>query len=218
MTKMHTPALNLSGDADADALLSRDPLALLIGMVLDQQIPLEWAFAAPLKLRERLGRELDAHDLADHDPETLAKLFAGPPALHRFPGSMAGRVQQMCRHLVEEYDGDAASVWTGATTGAELLARVQALPGFGVQKAKIFVGLLGKQYGVATPGWTEAAGAFGEPGTFLSVADITDRPSLERVRAYKKDMKAAAKAAATPNASKPPPATRKKAAQPVRGR
>ena len=194
MAKTRIPKLYLSGESDADALLSRDPLALLIGMVLDQQIPLEWAFAAPAKLRERLKHELDAAEIAGYEEEKLIRMFTGPPALHRFPGSMAKRVQQMCRHLVDEYDGDAASVWTHAVDGADLLRRVQALPGFGEQKARIFIGLLGKQYGVAPPGWQEAAGVFGRPGTYFSVADITDLQTLELVRAHKQDMKAAAKA------------------------
>jgi uncharacterized HhH-GPD family protein len=194
MAKTKTPQLHLSQDPDADELLSRDPLALLIGMVLDQQIPLEWAFSAPLKLRERLGQELDATTIADYEPDALARHFAGPPALHRFPGSMAGRVQQLCRHLVEAYDGDAARVWGGAEDGRDLLRRVKALPGFGEQKAKIFVALLGKQYGVSVPGWREAAGEFGEEGSRCSVADITDRESLDQVRSYKKQLKAAAKA------------------------
>jgi uncharacterized HhH-GPD family protein len=193
-TKTSTPQLHLAQDPAADELLSSDPLALLIGMVLDQQIPLEVAFSAPLKLRERLGRDLDAAVIADYEPAALAKVFTGPPALHRFPGSMAGRVQQMCRHITEEYDGEPARVWSDATDGADLLRRVKALPGFGEQKARIFVALLGKQYGVSAAGWQQAAGEFGEAGSRRSVADITDRESLEQVRAYKKQMKAAAKA------------------------
>ncbi|MDQ1709780.1 MAG: hypothetical protein QOG49_1165 [Frankiaceae bacterium] len=203
MVKAKPPKLYLSGEPAADALLSTDPLALLIGMVLDQQIPLEWAFAAPAKLRERLGRDLDAADIAGYDEDALVRHFTGPPALHRFPGSMAKRVQAMCAHLVDAYDGDASALWTGASDGADLLARVKALPGFGEQKARIFVGLLGKQYGVATAGWQEAAGDFGRPGTYLSVADITDPESLQRVRAHKKDMKAAAKAAQPAAAAAP---------------
>lgn len=188
-------ALQLAQDKEADALLTRDPLALLIGLVLDQQIPLEWAFKGPLSLTQRLGRDLDATDLAAMDPDELAKAFATPPALHRFPGAMAGRVQEMCRILVKEYDGDAANVWNGVTDGRELLKRVQALPGFGAQKAKIFVALLGKQMGVRPKGWREAAGDFGVDGSYKSIADIRDAKSLEKVRAYKKQMKAEAKAA-----------------------
>ncbi|HET7310157.1 MAG TPA: HhH-GPD-type base excision DNA repair protein [Mycobacteriales bacterium] len=188
--------LCLAQEPDADALLSRDPLALLIGMVLDQQIPLEWAFKGPLHMTQRLGRDLDAADIAARDPDELAKVFATPPAIHRFPGSMAGRVQQLCRVIADDYDGDAAAVWRDAKDGADLLKRVEALPGFGKQKAKIFVALLGKQLGVKAKGWREAAGEFGEAKSFKSVADIKDAKSLEKVRAFKKQMKAEAKAKA----------------------
>ena len=188
--------LALAQDPEADALLSRDPLALLIGMVLDQQIPLEWAFKGPLHMTQRLGRELDAADIAGRDPDELAKVFATPPAIHRFPGSMAGRVQQVCRVIADDYEGDAEAVWRDAKDGADLLKRVEALPGFGKQKAKIFVALLGKQLGVKAKGWREAAGEFGEAKTYRSVADIKDAKSLEKVRAYKKQMKADAKAKA----------------------
>ena len=188
--------LCLAQNPDADKLLTESPLALLIGMVLDQQIPLEWAFTGPLTLTQRLGRDLDAADIANRDPDGLAKLFATPPALHRFPGSMAGRVQDMCRLIVEEYGGDPERIWTEATDGKDLLKRIQALPGFGVQKAKIFLALLGKQYGVRPKGWREAAGEFGVDGSYKSVADIRDQASLDKVRAFKKQMKAEAKAKA----------------------
>jgi uncharacterized HhH-GPD family protein len=188
--------LSLAQDAEADALLSESPLALLIGLVLDQQIPLEKAFVGPLVLRERLGRDLDAGDIAARDPEELARLFATPPAIHRFPGSMAGRVQELCRVVAQTYGGDASRVWTEAADGKDLLARVQALPGFGAQKAKIFVALLGKQLGVRPKGWREAAGDFGEERSFRSIADIKDAKSLAKVRDYKKAMKAEAKAKA----------------------
>ncbi|HVW80604.1 MAG TPA: HhH-GPD-type base excision DNA repair protein [Mycobacteriales bacterium] len=189
------PQLCLAQRADADALLSRDPLALLIGMVLDQQMPLEWAFTGPLTLTERLGHELDVKELADYDPEALAKIFATPPAIHRFPGSMAGRVQQLCRLIVANYDGDPTGIWTGVRNGEELRKRVEALPGFGAHKAKIFVALLGKQYGVTPRGWRDAAGEFGKKGALLSVADITDGETLVKVREAKKLAKAAAKLA-----------------------
>ena len=159
-------------------------------MVLDQQIPLEWAFKGPKLLSDRLGVTLDAATVAAMDPEVLAKAAQGPPAVHRFPGSMAKRIQQVAQHLVETYDGDAAAVWTGAKTGDELLKRVAALPGFGKQKAEIFVGLLGKQLGVRPKGWRDAAGQFGEDGTYRSVADIRDADSLIQVREFKKEMKA----------------------------
>jgi uncharacterized HhH-GPD family protein len=186
----------LAQDPAADALLTESPLALLIGMVLDQQIPLEWAFKGPFNLTQRLGRDLDATDIAQRDPEEFAKAFATPPALHRFPGSMAGRVQEMCRMIVENYDGDPTAIWTGAATGHELLERIEALPGFGKQKAKIFLALLGKQMGVRPKGWREAAGEFGVDGSRKSVADITNAKSLGQVRDYKKAMKAEKKAAA----------------------
>lgn len=189
------PSLHLTGDAAADQLLSNDPLALLIGMLLDQQIPLETAFAGPAKLRDRLG-SLDAAELAAMDPEKLVEVFRITPAVHRFPGSMAGRVQQLCRALVDDWGGDAAAVWTqGDPDGKTVLARLKGLPGFGAQKAQIFLALLGKQYGLQAPGWREAAGAYGEEGSLRSVADIVDADSLQAVRAAKKAAKAAAKAA-----------------------
>ncbi|MGB9377661.1 MAG: HhH-GPD-type base excision DNA repair protein, partial [Mycobacteriales bacterium] len=155
-------ALTIAQDPAADELLSRDPLALLIGMVLDQQFPMERAFASPYLLTQRLGTPgLDARQLAEMDADELARLFAGPPALHRFPGSMAGRVQAVCRHLVEDYSGDAAALWTTASSGAELLERIESLPGFGKQKARIFLALLGKQCGVRPEGWRDAAGPYG---------------------------------------------------------
>ena len=188
------PKLALSGVPEADRLLSEDPLALLIGMVLDQQIPLEHAFHSPHELSQRLGRRPSAAQLAEFEPEELAAIFAKPRALHRFHGSMARRVQEMCRVLVDEYGGDAAAVWKGAKSGEELLERVTALPGFGEQKAKIFVALLGKQLGVRPKGWREASAPYGEPGTKMSVADITSPETLLEVRAYKRAMKAEAKA------------------------
>lgn len=190
------PKLALAQHPAADTLLGKDPLALLIGMVLDQQIPLERAFKSPLDLQDRLGHRLDAVELADMDPDELAAVFAQPPALHRFPASMAKRVQELCRVIVDDYDKKPAAVWKTADSGAELLRRVKRLPGFGEQKARIFVALLGKQFGVQPTGWREAAGAFGAAGTYMSVADIVDSESLLKVRSYKQDMKAAAKAAA----------------------
>lgn len=163
-------------------------------MVLDQQIPLEKAFSSPLELKERLGGHLDVDELAAMDPDELIAAFVQRPALHRFPAANAKRVQQMCQLIVDAYDGDPAKVWTGAGSGNELLARVKALPGFGEQKARIFIGLLGKQLGVRPPGWQQAAGVFGQEGTYRSVADITGPESLAKVRAYKQQMKAAARA------------------------
>ncbi|HET6964500.1 MAG TPA: HhH-GPD-type base excision DNA repair protein [Acidimicrobiales bacterium] len=187
--------LRLSGNPPADQLLSSDPLALLIGMVLDQQIPLERAFSSPYDLKQRLGGTLDAAAIAAMDPEQLAARFAERPALHRFPAANAKRVQELCRIVVDEYGGKAENVWKKAADGEDLYRRVRALPGFGEQKARIFIGLLGKQLGIKTAGWQDAAGRFGQPGTFLSVADIVDDESLRRVRAYKQELKAAAKKA-----------------------
>ncbi|MFJ8147403.1 HhH-GPD-type base excision DNA repair protein [Streptomyces sp. NPDC096048] len=188
--------LHLAQDPEADELLGRSPLAALVGMLLDQQVPMEWAFKGPSTIARRMGAEdLDAHDIAAHDPEAFAALLSAKPAVHRYPGSMAGRVQQLCRYLVDTYDGDAEAVWRGVGTGKELLKRLQDLPGFGKQKAQIFLALLGKQLGVHPDGWREAAGPYGEPGSFRSVADITGPESLTKVRAHKQEMKAAAKAA-----------------------
>jgi uncharacterized HhH-GPD family protein len=186
--------LSLPVDAEANELLTRNPLALLIGMLLDQQVPLEKAFSSPYELVKRLGHEPTATELAEFDPDALAAVFAERPALHRFPKAMAARTQDLARQIVDRYDGDPAAVWTGAPTGAELVARVADLPGFGGYKAQIFAALLGKQLGVQPPGWQEAAGRFGEDGTHYSVADIVDESSLAAVRAYKKEQKAAAKA------------------------
>lgn len=190
------PNLALAQHPAADKLLGKDPLALLIGMVLDQQIPLERAFKSPFDLKERMAGRLDVTELAEMDPDALAAVFAQPPALHRFPGSMAKRVQELCRVVVGEYGGKPDRVWKTAETGAELFRRVKRLPGFGEQKARIFVALLGKQFGVQPPGWQDVSEPFGAPGSFLSVADIVDPESLGRVRAYKQQRKAAAKAAA----------------------
>ncbi len=188
--------LTLSQNPEADALLDRDPLALLIGMVLDQQVPLERAFSAPYDLTKRLGQPLDAHLIADYDPDELAQVFATPPALHRYPKSMAARVQQVCRALVDQYGGDPTGLWAGVADGPELLGRLKALPGFGEQKARIFLALLGKQRDVRPAGWREAAGQYGADGVHMSVADITDADSLRQVREYKQGLKAAAKAGA----------------------
>ena len=189
-------AISLPIDADANELLSASPLALLIGMLLDQQVTIEKAFTSPRDLVRRIGHEPTAAELAAFDPDALAAIFSERPALHRYPRAMAGRVQQLCQQIVERYDGDPAGLWTGARTGAELLARIRDLPGFGADKAQIFLALLGKQYGVRPRGWREAAGRFGEKGSHYSVADITDQASLAAVRAYKQTLKAAAKAAA----------------------
>jgi len=187
--------LSLPVGDDANALLSRSPLALLIGMLLDQQVTIEKAFSSPAVLAERLGHEPEVTELAGFDPEALAAVFAERPALHRYPRAMATRVQDLCRLIVERYHGDPERIWSGVKTGAELVKRVAGLPGFGQQKAQIFVALLGKQLGVRPRGWREAAGPFGDRAAYRSVADIVDAESLARVRAYKQQLKAAAKAA-----------------------
>ncbi|MCX4435003.1 MULTISPECIES: HhH-GPD-type base excision DNA repair protein [Streptomyces] len=188
-------SLHIAQDPEADALLSRSPLAALTGMLLDQQVPMEWAFKGPRTIASRMGAdELDAHEIAAYDPEKFAALLTAKPAVHRYPGSMAKRIQQLCQYLVEHYDGDAAKVWEGVKSGEELLRRLKELPGFGAQKAQIFLALLGKQFGVRPEGWREAAGAYGEPDSFRSVADITGPESLAKVRAHKQEMKAQAKA------------------------
>jgi uncharacterized HhH-GPD family protein len=192
------PTLRIAQDAAADELLSRDPLALLLGMLLDQQFPMERAFGAPRLLADRLGVEtLSAAQLADCDPAVLQAHFQGPPALHRYPGSMAARTQDLARLLVERYDGRADALWSDVPDGATLLRRLRELPGFGAQKAAIFLALLGKQCGVTPAGWREAAGPYGEDGARRSVADITGPESLAEVRSTKQQAKQAAKAAKT---------------------
>ena len=187
--------LHITGDADADRLLTADPLALLIGMLLDQQVPMETAFAGPLKIKARAG-SVDAATLAGYDPDAFVELFKTPPAVHRFPGSMAARVQALCAAVDQEWGGDAAAIWTrGEPSAAEVLSRLKRLPGFGEQKAKIFLALLGKQYGFTGEGWREASGAYGEEGSYRSVADITSTESLAKVREYKRAMKSASKEA-----------------------
>jgi uncharacterized HhH-GPD family protein len=193
-----TVKLCLAQDPEADQLLADDPLALLIGMVLDQQVTFETAFAGPKKIADRMGSfpTLSAAEIADYDPDKFAALCAERPAIHRFPGSMAKRIQTLAQIVVDRYDGDAAGLWTaGDPDGNELLRRIKGLPGFGDVKAKIFLALLGKQYGVTPKGWRAAAGDFGAAGSHISVADIVDDQSMGKVRAYKKQMKAAAKAA-----------------------
>jgi len=190
------PTLRIAQDPAADELLGRDPLALLIGMLLDQQFPMERAFGSPRLLADRLGvQPRSAADLAGMDADALVRVFQGPPALHRYPGSMAGRTQELCRLLVERYDGGAENMWADVPDGLTLLERLGELPGFGAQKSKIFLALLGKQYGVTPPGWREASGDYGLEGSRRSVADITGPESLAEVRAFKQDQKQAAKAA-----------------------
>lgn len=187
--------LRIAQDPAADELLSTDPFALLAGMLLDQQFPMERAFAGPAKVLERFGT-LDPAEIAVADPERFADLCATPPAIHRYGRSMAQRLQALASAVVAEYDGDTTRIWTEATSGRDLVDRVKALPGFGEQKAKIFTALLAKQLDVKPRGWTTAVGDYGKKG-YRSVADVVDEESLNKVRAYKKEMKAKAKAAAS---------------------
>ncbi len=186
-------SLTIAQDPAADKVLSEDPFALLVGMLLDQQFPMERAFAGPAKVLERFGT-LDPGAVAAADPEAFADLCATPPAVHRYGRSMAGRIQALAVVVRDEYAGDAASLWTTADTGRELVTRLKALPGFGDQKARIFAALLAKQLGVRPEGWEQASGAYAEPG-YRSVADVVDADSLQKVRDHKKQAKAAAKAA-----------------------
>jgi uncharacterized HhH-GPD family protein len=186
-------AINITGDAHADQVLTDSPFALLVGMMLDQQYPMEHAFRGPAKVLDRFG-SIEPAAIAGADPEEFAELCATPPAIHRFPGSMAARLQELARIVTDEHDGDASRIWTGATDAKDLLRRVQALPGFGKQKSQIFVALLAKQLGVRPEGWEQVVGAYAEEG-YRSVADVVDGESLQKVRDHKKQMKAAAKAA-----------------------
>jgi uncharacterized HhH-GPD family protein len=191
---MASTSLHLAQDPESDKVISESPLALVIGMVLDQQVSIEKAFSSPAVLARRLGAPLDAASIAAMDPDGLAAAFKERPALHRFPGSMAGRVQDVCRTIAEDYGGRAENIWKGVRSGDELVSRLRALPGFGQQKAKIFAALLGKQLGVHPTGWREATSPYGDDGSHLSVADITDPKSLEKVRATKRALKAKAHA------------------------
>jgi uncharacterized HhH-GPD family protein len=185
----------LTGDPAADELLERDDLALLLGMLLDQQVTMESAFAGPAKIRDRMG-SLEAGTIAAEDPDALVEVFRQSPAVHRFPGSMAGRVQAVCEAVRDEWGGEASAIWTrGEPDGAEVLKRLKALPGFGEQKAKIFLALLGKRRGLSAEGWREASAPYGEEGALMSVADITSAETLAKVREAKKAARAAAKAA-----------------------
>jgi uncharacterized HhH-GPD family protein len=192
MAPKKTPAMPVTGDLAADQLIDKDPLARLIGMLLDQQVPMEWAFGAPIKLKERLGGALDSAQIASMPLEELEVIFKGPPALHRYPGSMAKRTQQLCQALVDDYKGKADNLWKGVETGDELFRRLRALPGYGEEKAKIFTAVLAKRFGIAPPGWEEQATPFSD-SLKRSVADIDSPDALAEVRAFKQRKKAAAK-------------------------
>ncbi len=196
MTALRGRRLCLAQRVDADTLLSRDPFALLVGMLLDQQIPMEKAFAGPATIAERMDGLFDPATVAAYDPDRFVEVVAGPPAVHRFPSAMAARIQTLAKHLEEMYGGNAGAVWVDVKSGDDLLARLSALPGFGAQKAKIFVALLGKQLKVRPRGWREASEPYGEDGAFRSVADVIDAVSLMKVRRYKQEQRALAKTVA----------------------
>ncbi|KRC49093.1 MULTISPECIES: HhH-GPD-type base excision DNA repair protein [unclassified Nocardioides] len=187
-------AIQIAQDPAADKVLTDDPFALLAGMMLDQQFPMERAFAGPAKVLERFGT-LQPAAIAGADPEKFSELCRTPPAIHRYGGAMAARMQELAQAVVDEYDGDASRIWTEAASGADLLKRIQALPGFGKQKAQIFTALVAKQLGVRPAGWEKAAGDYALDG-YRSVADVTDADSLLKVREYKQAKKAEAKAKA----------------------
>lgn len=193
---MATPTLPVTGIPEADHLLVTDPLALLIGMLLDQQVPMEWAFKGPWTLTERLGG-LDARAIAAMDPDDFVAVFSEKPALHRFPGSMGKRTHELCVFVTENYDGDAGKIWKGVRTGDELYSRLRALPGYGDDKAKIFMAILAKRLGKKPVGWEQAAAPFSDEAP-RSVADIGSAEGLLRVREFKKAQKAAAKAKKAP--------------------
>ena len=196
MTDMGNAPLRLTGYPEADQLLTDDDNALLIGMVLDQQVPMEKAFSGPLVIARRMGGRLDVAKIAAMSEDEFVGLCSERPAIHRFPAAMAKRIRQVCQALTEEYDGEAANIWKDVGSGDELKAKLAGLPGFGADKAAIFTAVLGKQRGITPDGWQTAAGYYGEPGTFRSVADIVDDTSLQKVRETKKSVKAAKKASA----------------------
>jgi uncharacterized HhH-GPD family protein len=181
--------LAVTGDAAADDLLNCDGTALLVGMLLDQQVPMEWAFAGPATLRRRLGH-VDASRIAAMEVDELVAVCADKPAIHRFPAAMGRRIHELCTVVATRYGGDGANVWTGVTSGAELYRRLRELPGYGDEKSKIFVAILAKTQGVAPSGWQDAAGTFGDDVP-RSVADIDGPEALAKVREWKRAQKAA---------------------------
>jgi uncharacterized HhH-GPD family protein len=186
---MARPSFPVTGDPEADRLLVAEPLALVLGMLLDQQVPMEWAFKGPSTLKARLGGRLDAAEIAAMTPEAVDEVFRAKPAVHRFPSAMAKRAHALCRHVTDNYDGDAARIWRRQRDPAVVFERIAALPGYGTEKAQILLAILGKRLGVAPTGWEALAGPFGDP-TPRSVADIDSREAFERVRAWKKEQKA----------------------------
>lgn len=195
MAGMTNTPLRLTGDPEADHLLTDDDNALLIGMVLDQQVPMEKAFSGPLVIAQRMGGSFDVAKIAAMSEDEFVAVCAQRPAIHRFPAAMGKRIYQVCRVLTDRYDGQAANLWNHARSGEEVKSNLAGLPGFGADKAAIFTAVLGKRRGVTPEGWRTAAGYYGEPGTYRSVADIVDDESLQKVRETKRSVKAAKKAA-----------------------
>ena len=189
---MAAPSFPITGDAEADRLLINNPLALVVGMLLDQQVPMEWAFRGPATLDRRLGDRFDATRIAAMDIDDFIAVCREKPAVHRFPKSMGQRIHELCVHLTDEYDGDPALIWSDANSGQVLYQRLRELPGFGDEKSKIFIALLAKRFGVTPTGWEEAAGPFSD-ATPRSAADVDSPESLEQVRSWKKAQKAAKK-------------------------
>jgi len=189
---MSSPAIPITGDLDADLLLEREPLALLIGMLLDQQVPMEWAFKGPATLKERLGGRLDAGEIAAMSEDDFVQVCCDKPAIHRFPAAMARRIHELCGILVTDYDGDAAKVWKGVRSAQVLHDRLRQLPGYGEEKTKIFMAILAKRFDRRPAGWEEVAAPFSDEQP-RSVADVHSEESLQAVRAWKKQMKAAKK-------------------------
>jgi uncharacterized HhH-GPD family protein len=190
---MPKASIPITGDPDADALLVSDPLALLIGMLLDQQVPMEWAFRGPYNLKDRLGGRLDATEIAAMGPDAVVEVFCAKPALHRYPAVMARRTHELCQFLVDHYKGDAAKVWFRVSSGDELYRRLRELPGYGDEKAKIFMAILAKRLGKKPEGWELAAAPFSDEVP-RSVADVASPATLAKVREFKKAQKAAKRA------------------------
>ena len=190
---MADAALHFTGDPEADAFLASDPLALLVGFALDQQVTVQKAFSGPLELRRRMG-SFDARTIAATDPAALEEVFREKPAIHRFPGAMATRVQELSATIVEDYDGHAERIWTEAESGADLKKRLEALPGFGDMKVRSMLAVIGKRLGVRPPGWEDVA------PKHPTLGDVDSVEALEAYQAAKRAYKASLRAAKAPAA------------------
>lgn len=188
MSGTSRPKIPIAGDLEADLLLTDEPFALFIGMLLDQQVPMEWAFRGPLTLKTRLGGKLDPATIVAMEVDDFVSVCAEKPAIHRFPASMGKRIWAASEHVLEVYDGDVSRLWTEAENGAELLKRLKAVPGYGAEKSKIFIAILAKRFDFMPSGWEKASAPFSDDEP-RSVADVADEESLARVRSWKKMMK-----------------------------